>query len=144
MSSLNVWLGLLGICIVLEFVSRTFNFAALAAGVIAAACSAYFGQEVVAQLLVLALVSAPLLYWLHHSRAGQKLESAAEELVNAESDDGDSVHIHAWRDNGTANVNFQGRDWEAVIAPGFTLAPGEYRIQSIHEAHLVLEPLAGF
>jgi membrane protein implicated in regulation of membrane protease activity len=68
----------------------------------------------------------------------QKLKSHPEEVSAQHLDVGETVEVHEWLSNGTAQVKHRGANWTAVCAAGITQELGVYQIQDIQGNTLVL------
>jgi membrane protein implicated in regulation of membrane protease activity len=68
----------------------------------------------------------------------QKLKSHPEEVSAQHLDVGETVEVHEWLSNGTAQVKHRGANWTAVCAKGIPQELGVYQIQNIQGNTLVL------
>ena len=56
-------------------------------------------------------------------------------------DIGETLHVDAWDEQGTAQVKHRGANWTAVNTPPSKPSPGLHRIQAIQGNRLVLEKI---
>ena len=142
MTESTVWWLLAGAAVALELVTGTFFLLMLAFGMAAGALAAHAGLSTSLQLVAAALVGGgAVVVWQHwRKRHVQMLPASANQDVNL--DIGQQVSVAHWEPDGTAQVQYRGAGWTAVLQPpGGKADPGLYRIVAIQGSRLMVKTL---
>ncbi len=137
MSNATLWWLVGGLLVVAELVSGTFYLLMLALGAVAAALAAHFGANLTTQLASAALIGGLAVVLWRQSR----LRRDNAEPSELHLDIGETVHVEAWEEQGTAQVKHRGAAWTAVGSSDQAPSPGLHRIQAIQGNRLVLEKI---
>ena len=81
---------------------------------------------------------ATALWHLRRARAPRPQPAESNRDVNL--DVGELVTVEAWRDDGSARVQYRGAAWTARLASAGTQATGSHRIVGVHGNELRLAP----
>jgi membrane protein implicated in regulation of membrane protease activity len=115
----------------------TFYLLMLAIGAAAGAIAAHAQLSFTTQLITGSVVGGlAVILWRIYSL--QKLKSHPEQVSAQHLDVGETVEVHEWLSNGTAQVKHRGANWTAVCASGVPQVQGVYQIQDIQGNTLVL------
>ena len=139
MSTPTIWWVVAGGAVALELLSGTFYLLILAAGLACAALSASLGASLVTQILVAAGVGGGGVAVWHWRQQGRAPGDAAQADPNAYLDIGEIVHIAAWKEDGSADVQYRGAHWTAVHRPGANPEPGPHRVAELIGNRLLVE-----
>jgi membrane protein implicated in regulation of membrane protease activity len=139
MSPPTVWWLLAGGAVALELLTGTFYLLILAAGLACAALAASLGASLIVQILVAAGVGGGGVAVWHWRQRGKAQGAAAQADPNAYLDIGEMVHIAAWKEDGSADVQYRGAHWTAVPRPGATPEAGVHRVVALIGNRLVVE-----
>ena len=141
MAQSTIWWVLAGSFIAAELLSGTFYLLMLAIGMAAAALAAQLGANTTGQLVVAALVGggAVVAWRAYKQRRPARPLAQANRDVNL--DIGEVVHVDAWSAEGTASVKYRGANWQVVLAPGQSPAPGGHTIVEVTGNRLIVTPV---
>lgn len=135
MSSWIWWMVLASGLLILELVTGTFYLLVIAVALAAAGLADLADASLTMQLIVAAVVGFSGALWLRHSRLG-RLKTEGDLLQNL--DVGQVVRVDDWSAGNTARAQYRGAEWDVMLAPGETAAPGEFVIQSVQGSRLVV------
>ena len=137
MSNATLWWLVGGLLVAAELVSGTFYLLMLSIGAAAAALAAHFGASLTTQLAIAASVGGlAVVLWRQSRLRREKAEPSELQL-----DIGETLHIEAWDERGTAQVKHRGAAWTAISTTDQVPTPGLHRIQAIQGNRLVLEKI---
>jgi membrane protein implicated in regulation of membrane protease activity len=139
MADSTMWWLAAGALISVELVTGTFYLLMLSTGLVAAAISAHLGLAASGQWVVAAVVggSSVLVWWrIKRSRPGPARATANQDV---NMDIGATVHVGAWRKDGTCSVKYRGAQWDAELAAGETATSGNYTVAEVIGSRLVLK-----
>ncbi len=117
-----------------EMLVGTFYLLVLGAACLAAAGSAWLGLALGWQCLAFAVIAVIGGIVVRHLRLQQNDQSHALQNLDV----GQTVQVDAWRQDGTAVVQYRGTQWTAVAQDGASKEPGMYRIVRVEGSRLVL------
>ena len=137
MSNSTLWWLVTGLLVAAELVSGTFYLLMLALGAVAAALAAHFGANLTTQLAMAAFVGGLAVVLWRQTR----LRRDQAEHSELHLDIGETLHVDAWDEQGTAQVKHRGAAWTAINAADQAPSPGLHRIQAIQGNRLVLEKI---
>jgi len=135
MSSWIWWLVLAFGLLILELLTGTFYLLVIAVALAAGGIADLAGAPFTLQLAVAAVIGFAGSLWLRRSRLG-RLTGEADALQNL--DIGQVVRIDSWSAEHTARAQYRGAEWDVLLAPGETAAPGEFVIRSVQGSRLVV------
>ena len=138
-SAPTLWWLLAGLLIVAELLSGTFYLLMIALGAGAGAVAAHAGVSTTVQIATAAIVASGATALWHLKRARQPRSAPAASNVDVNLDIGQTVHVNAWRDDGTAQVSYRGASWQVRHAGMGTPEAGPHRIVAVHGNRLDLE-----
>jgi len=141
MAESTIWWVLAGAVIAVELVTGTFYLLMLSMGLVAAAIAAHVGATTTVQLVVAAIVGGGFVVaWRRYK---QKTPSALPASANYDvnMDVGETVHVEAWRPDGTSAVKYRGANWTVSLIPGATPSPGLHRVVEVVGSRLVVKKL---
>lgn len=135
--SLTTWWWIACIALVgAELVTGTFYLLMAALGLAAAALLSYTDATLTQQVATAAVVSGGAVAIWHFIRA--RTRPASDPVL---ADVGQTVHVSAWREDGTATVQYRGAPWTAVMAQADApTAPGPHHIVSVDGPRLRIAP----
>ena len=137
MNESSIWWIIAGTLVSIELMTGTFYLLMLAIGATAGAIAAHAQLSVTTQLITGSVVGGlAAIFWRIY--ALQKLKSQPEQVAAQHLDIGETVEVHEWLSNGTAQVKHRGANWTAVCAEGTPQGLGVYQIQDIQGNTLVL------
>lgn len=139
MSESTIWWVLAGTIVALELVTGTFYLLMLSFGFIAAAVAAHAGASMPLQLVVAAAFGGgSVIVWRAHKRRQPSAPTAtANRDVNM--DIGQTVHVDAWRPDGTSSVKYRGANWSVALRDDSAPTPGEHHIVEVIGNRLMLK-----
>jgi membrane protein implicated in regulation of membrane protease activity len=126
-----LWWILAGLLVLAELLTGSFYLLMLAIGAVAGALAAHLGLGVTSQVVVAALLGAGATAAWHLKRARSPQSAPVELNRDANLDIGQSVHVSAWADDGTARVTYRGAGWTVRHVGQGRPQPGEYAIVSV-------------
>jgi membrane protein implicated in regulation of membrane protease activity len=141
LSAPMLWWIAAGVAIAVELATGTFYLLMIALGLAAGAVAAYLGLGFAAQVVVAALIGGGATAAWHWQRFKQPRSAPSRENRDVNLDIGESLHVNAWADDGSARVQYRGSTWIARPAPGAGRQAGEHRIVAVEGNWLVLEPV---
>jgi len=137
MNESTIWWLIAGSLVGIELMTGTFYLLMLAIGASAGAIAAHAQLSFSSQLITGSVVGGlAVVVWRVYSL--QKLKSHPEEVSAQHLDVGETVEVHEWLSNGTAQVKHRGAHWTAICAKGIPQEVGVYQIQDIQGNTLVL------
>lgn len=123
--------------LIAELVTGTFYLLVIAVALAVAGLADLAGASLTLQLLVAAVIGFFGALWLRRSRFG-RLKTEGDTLQNL--DVGHVIRVENWSAANTARTQYRGAEWDVMLAPGETAAPGEFVIQSVQGSRLVVAP----
>ena len=138
-SAPTLWWLLAGALVVAELLSGTFYLLMIALGAAAGALAAHAGVSTTAQVATAALVAAGATALWHFKRASQPRSAPAASNADVNLDIGQTVHVDAWRTDGTAQVSYRGASWQVRHAGTAAPETGTHRIVAVHGNRLDVE-----
>ena len=140
MAESTVWWLLTGAAVAVELLTGTFYLLMLAVGLAAGALAAHAGMTPPVQLIVAAAVAgAAVTAWHLRRDRGPHEPSNANPDINM--DVGETVQVHGWNEDGTANVKYRGANWTVVALEGSVHGTGAHRVREVVGNRLVVEKL---
>jgi len=137
MNESTIWWLIAGSLVGIELMTGTFYLLMLAMGASAGAVAAHAQLSLTTQLITGSVVGGlAVILWRIYSL--QKLKLHPEQVTAQHLDVGETVEVHEWLSNGTAQVKHRGANWTAICAPGISQDLGVYLIQDIQGNTLVL------
>ena len=137
MNESTIWWLIAGSLVGIELMTGTFYLLMLAIGASAGAIAAHAQLSFSSQLITGSVVGGlAVIVWRVYSL--QKLKLHPEEVSAQHLDVGETVEVHEWLSNGTAQVKHRGAHWTAICAKGIPQELGVYQIQDIQGNTLVL------
>ncbi len=121
--------------LILELVTGTFYLLVIAVALAAAGIADLVGASLTLQLVVAAVIGFSGALWLRRSRFG-RLKTEGDRLQNL--DIGQVIRVENWTAGNTSRTQYRGAEWDVLLAPGETAAPGEFVIQSVQGSRLVV------
>ena len=135
MSSWIWWMVLAFGLLIAELLTGTFYLLVIAAALAAAGLADLAGASLTLQLVVAAAIGFSGALWLRRSRFG-RLKTEGDRLQNL--DVGQMIRVDSWTAGNTARAQYRGAEWDVMLAPGETAAPGEFVIRSVQGSRLVV------
>ena len=135
MSAWIWWMVLAFGLLILELLTGTFYLLVIAVAIAAGGLANLAGAPFTLQLVVAAVIGLGGSLWLRRSRLG-RLTGEADALQNL--DIGQPVRIDSWGAGNTARAYYRGAEWDVLLAPGETPAPGDFVIRSVQGSRLVV------
>jgi len=135
MSAWIWWMVLAFGLLILELLTGTFYLLVIAVALAAGGLANLAGAPFTLQLVVAALIGFGGSLLLRRSRLG-RLTTEGDALQNL--DVGQVVRIESWSSGNTARAQYRGAEWDVLLAPGETAAPGDFVIQSVQGSRLVV------
>ncbi len=139
MADTTIWWLLAGGAVVVELITGTFYLLMLGIGLAGAAISSHLGANQVVQLLVAAAVGGGAVVAWHIKQTTSPSEPTAQANPNVNLDIGETVHIHAWNPDGTADVQYRGAHWTAIHKPGIAPSTGAHRVAEMVGNRLLVD-----
>ncbi len=137
----TLWWLAAGALVAAELATGTFYLLMLALGCIAAALAAHARLSDIGQVVVAAIVGGGATFGWYLKRAREPRAAPAESNADVNLDIGQTVHVAAWADDGTARVQYRGAAWSVRLAQAGPHGPGEYQIVALHGNELRLAPI---
>ena len=141
-----MWWLAAGVLVAAELATGTFYLLMVALGCVAGALGAHAGQGSVVQIVAAALVGGGATAAWHVKRLRQPKDAPADRNRDVNLDIGESVHIAAWADDGSARVPYRGAAWTVRLADSAkalgTPMPGPHIIVAMHGNELRVAPAA--
>jgi membrane protein implicated in regulation of membrane protease activity len=141
MSASTIWWVAAGLAIAAELATGTFYLLMIGLGLAAGALASLFGFNVVAQIVIAAVIGGATTVVWHWRRKRQPESLPARENRDVNLDIGEQVTVGDWAADGTTRVPYRGSVWTARLQPGATTLPGLYRVAAVEGNWLVLAPL---
>ncbi len=135
MSSWIWWMVLAFGLLIAELLTGTFYLLVIAVALAAAGLADLAGASLTLQLVVAAAIGFSGALWLRRSRFG-RLKTEGDRLQNL--DVGQMIRVDSWTAGNTARAQYRGAEWDVMLAPGETAAPGEFVIRSVQGSRLVV------
>ena len=135
MSAWIWWMVLAFGLLILELLTGTFYLLVIAVAIAAGGLANLAGAPFTLQLVVSAVIGLGGSLLLRRSRLG-RLTGEADALQNL--DIGQLVRIDSWGAGNTARAYYRGAEWDVLLAPGETPAPGDFVIRSVQGSRLVV------
>ena len=135
MSSWIWWMVLAFGLLIAELLTGTFYLLVIAVALAAAGLADLAGASLTLQLVVAAVIGFSGALWLRRSRFG-RLNTEGDALQNL--DVGQVIRVEHWSAGNTARTNYRGAEWDVLLAPGESAAPGDFVIQSVQGSRLVV------
>ena len=139
MNQPTLWWMLAGALVAIELLTGTFYLLMLALGLAAGAIAAHLGASVTVQLLAAALVGGGAVVIWHLRQLQRPREPAANANANVNLDIGETVQIHHWKADGTAQVQYRGANWTAIHRHGVNPTPGSHRVAELVGNRLLVD-----
>jgi membrane protein implicated in regulation of membrane protease activity len=136
MSAWIWWMVLAFGLLILELLTGTFYLLVIAVAIAAGGLANLAGAPFTLQLVVAAVIGLAGSLWLRRSRLGRPSGEADALLQNL--DIGQMVRIDSWGAGNTARAQYRGAEWDVLLAPGETPAPGDFVIRSVQGSRLVV------
>jgi membrane protein implicated in regulation of membrane protease activity len=141
MADSTIWWLLAGVTVAIELLSGTFYLLMLAIGLACGAMAAHAGASTPVQLIVAAVVGGgSVVLWRRYKQL-QPSSAPARANRDVNLDIGESVHVDAWQEDGTAQVKYRGAAWTVALAPGREAVAGAHRVVEVVGNRLVVEHL---
>ena len=121
MASYWTWWALAAVLVGVELMTGTFYLLAIGVAFVAGGVAAWMGASVPVQLLIGGVLGFALTMIAHRWRMRRVLPPPAG------LDLGHSVRVLAWKDDGSARVDYRGTQWNAELA-----GPGEARAETMY------------
>ena len=142
LSNATVWWIAAGALVATELATGTFYLLMLAVGCVAGALAAHAGLASVAQVVSAAVLGGGATVSWYLKRRRQPPAAPAESNRDVNLDIGQSVHVAAWNDEGTARVQYRGAAWSVRLAAHDAAAPGPHVIVAVQGTELQVAPAA--
>lgn len=139
MAESTVWWLLAGGAVAVELMTGTFYLLMLAIGLAAGAVAAHLGAGLAMQLVAAGAVGGGAVAAWHALRGRRPAEPAPGANRDINLDVGETVNVHAWRADGTAQVRYRGATWTVSHVPGESPTPGLHRVREVVGSRLVVE-----
>jgi membrane protein implicated in regulation of membrane protease activity len=124
----------------IELLTGTFYLLMLGVGLAAGALAAHSGLGNPMQFVVAAVVGGGAVTAWHLMRPRQQ-EIPAEANRDINMDIGETVHVDAWKPDGTASVKYRGANWTVVPISGTVQGTGAHRVREVVGSRLVVEKI---
>ena len=141
MAESTIWWLLAGGAIVAELLTGTFYLLMLALGFAAAALAAYAGVSTVVQTLIASAVGGGAVVLWHRIRSQRPHSLPASANPDVNLDIGETVQVHVWQADGTAQVQYRGANWTVLHRPGQMPSPGPHRVAEVVGNRLLVDKL---
>jgi membrane protein implicated in regulation of membrane protease activity len=140
MNESSIWWIIVGTLVCIDLMTGTFYLLMLAIGASAAAIAAHAQYSFTTQVITGSVVGGlAVIFWRIY--ALKKLKTHPEQVAAQHLDVGETVEVHEWLSNGTAQVKHRGAFWTAICAEGSSQGLGFYQIQDIQGNTLVLHKI---
>lgn len=141
MTESTIWWLLAGGAVAVELITGTFYLLMIAVGLAAAALAAHAGAPLTVQVLVAAVVGGGTVVVWHWKRSKSARPAEAQANRDVQMDIGETVHVTAWNEDGTASVKYRGAQWTVVPADKHAaLTTGYFTVKSLDGNRLVVHP----
>lgn len=140
LSGATFWWVAAGAAVAAELATGTFYLLMIALGLSAGALASHLGLGTTGQIVTAALIGASATAAWHWKRAHAPRSAPAERNRDVNLDIGETIHVTAWSENGTARVDYRGTQWTARLAPGAARTAGSHRVAAVEGNWLVLVP----
>lgn len=141
MTESTIWWLLAGGAVAVELITGTFYLLMIAVGLAAAALAAHAGAPLTVQVLVAAVVGGGTVVVWHWKRSKSARPAKAQANRDVQMDIGETVHVTAWNEDGTASVKYRGAQWTVVLADKHAvLTTGYFTVKSLDGNRLVVHP----
>jgi membrane protein implicated in regulation of membrane protease activity len=141
MAESTLWWLLTGTAVAVELLTGTFYLLMLAIGLAAAALAAHAGAGMAFQLITAAAVGGGAVAAWHLKRGKRLDEPSAQANRDVNLDIGETVHIDAWNDDGTATIKYRGANWTVIALDGAMHGTGAHRVREVVGNRLVVEKI---
>lgn len=141
LSASTLWWLAAGALVASELATGTFYLLMLALGCVAGALAAYGGLGSTAQIVGAALIGGGATLAWHFKRQAQPAAEPALSNRDVNLDIGQTVHVDAWAEDGSARVRYRGAAWSVRLAHAGAPAPGEHVIVALEGSELRLAPI---
>ena len=135
----TVWWIAAAAAVAVELATGTFYLLMVALGLAAGALAAHLGAGLPAQIVAAAVVGGGAVVAWHVLRGRQPGEPPAAANRDVNLDVGQTVHVDAWSDDGTAVVKYRGATWSVQAAGAPPWLPGPHRVREVVGSRLVVE-----
>ena len=137
-SAPTLWWLAAGGLVAAELATGTFYLLMVALGCAAGALAAHGGAGATWQVAVAALVGVGATASWHLRRARAPRSAPAESNRDVNLDIGQTVHVDAWHDDGSARTHYRGASWAVRWSGSDTPTPGELVIVAVRGSELQL------
>jgi membrane protein implicated in regulation of membrane protease activity len=134
----TLWWLAAGALVALELATGSFYLLMVALGAAAGAVAAHMGLSGAMQVMVAALVGGGATAAWHFKRQRGPQAAPATSNRDVNLDVGQTVHVPAWANDGTARVQYRGSAWTARYVGEGLPSAGNYRITALHGNELRL------
>lgn len=141
MADATVWWLMAGAAVAVELATGTFYLLMLAIGLAAGAIAAHTGAATPFQFVVAAIVGGAAVAGLHLQKRRRPPPGPVHANPDVNQDVGETVHVDAWRPDGTATVRYRGANWTVVAAPGTGHVHGAFRVREVVGNRLIVEKI---
>jgi membrane protein implicated in regulation of membrane protease activity len=144
MEQSTVWWILAGLTVAAELRTGTFYLLMFACGLVAAAIAALMGGSTVLQIALWAIVGggATMAWHFFKSKKEAALAAPAQANRDVNMDVGETVHVSAWREDGTTSVKYRGAHWEVSALEDTKREAGAYKIEKVIGSRLIVSKLS--
>jgi len=125
--------------VLLELITGSFYLLMLALGAVVGALCAYLGVPLVLQFVCAALSASACVFVCYLVRRRRRLSLETQGNRNINLDIGETVNIHGWNDDGTAQVRYRGAQWTVMARAGQEQSAGIHKVVSVVGSRLVVE-----
>lgn len=129
------WMVLAFGLLILELLTGTFYLLVIAVAMASGGLAHLAGAPFTVQLVVAALIGLGGALWLRRSRLG-RLGSEGDDLQSL--DVGQMIRVDGWSAGNTARAQYRGAEWDVLLAPGESPAPGDFVIRAVQGSRLVV------
>ncbi len=141
MDASNIWWLLMGMAVAAELVTGTFYLLMFALGLAAAAIAAHMGLEVVAQLVIAAVVGGGAVVAWYLVNGNKAASKKAEFNSDVNMDIGQTIYVDAWQADGTASIKYRGAIWMAQLQAGSDATAGNFVIEQVIGSRLIVKKI---
>ncbi len=107
----TLWWLLAGVLVAAELATGSFYLLMVALGCVAGAVTAHLGLGVTTQLITASVLGGAATTAWHLWRRGRPGDAPAESNRDVNLDIGQTVHVGAWKHDGSARVPYRGAHW---------------------------------
>ena len=140
LSASTWWWLATGALVAAELASGTFYLLMLALGCAAGALAAHAGLGSTAQIVAAAMLGGGATLAWHLKRARRAPAAPAERNHDVNLDIGQTVHVPAWAEDGSARVQYRGATWSVRFAHAGVPKPGAHVIEALDGNELLVAP----